>query len=275
MYDVGYQSDVQVLQRAVGELRVEVRRCEERTALSGLRQAGCLKARFPRSDDPTWLEVVTLNTSGGVAGGDALNSAFTIGPEANATVASQAAERFYRALPSGGPSSVCNRISVAVGGSGEWLPQETILFDCCKVRRSLHVELAENARFLGVESLVFGRIAMGEEVNHMLLRDVIELRRGGRLLLHDAVQLDGEIAAKLRRKTIADGARALATMVYGSPDADAMLEPLRRLDVAASAWDGMLIARVLATTGAALRTTVVDALQVLRGGRPLPRVWLC
>jgi urease accessory protein len=275
MYDADYRCDVSLLQRAVGELRVDVRAHGGRTALDGLRQAGCLKARFPRPDDAGWLAVVTLNTSGGVAGGDELDSAFTVGRGARATIASQAAERFYRALPGSGPSRVHNRVVVAEGGTAEWLPQDTILFDSSKVRRSLQIELAEGARFLGVESLVFGRAAMGEAVNHGSLRDVTELHRGGRLFWRDAVRLDGEVAEKLRRKAIAGAARALATIVYVAPDADVMLAPLRRLNMAASAWDGVLIGRMLGTHGAALRAAVVDALQVLRGGRPLPRVWLC
>ncbi len=254
---------------------MEVRECEGRTTLDGLRQAGCLKARFPRSDDAGWLAVVTMNTSGGVAGGDDLDSVFVVRPAARATIASQAAERFYRALPDGGPSRVRNRIIVAAGGVVEWLPQEAILFDSCNIRRSLQVELAEDAWFLGVESLVFGRAAMGEVVNRGSLSDVIELRRGGRLLLHDAVRLDGEVAATLRRRAVADGAGALATIIYVAPDSEERLEPLRRLGIGASVRDGMLIARMLRVTGAALRTTVVDALQVLRGRRRLPRVWLC
>jgi len=46
-------------------------------------------------------------------------------------------------------------------------------------------------------------------------------------------------------------------------------------DFGASAWNGMLIARILADDGAAARRAVVAALAVLRDGRPLPRVWLC
>ena len=57
--------------------------------------------------------------------------------------------------------------------------------------------------------------------------------------------------------------------------AEAMLDPLRQRGVGASAWDGMLIARMLAADSATLRAAVVDALAVLRGGRALPRVWLC
>jgi urease accessory protein len=263
------------LQRAFGQLSVSLKRRGPHSVLDGLRQAGCLKARFPRPDDPRWLNVVTLNTSGGIAGGDALDSGVVVGAGARATIASQAAERFYRALPGSAASSVRTRIAVADGGAAEWLPQETILFDRCAVRRSLHINLADNARFLGVESLVFGRAAMGEIVESASLRDVYEVHRGGRLLLHDAIRLEGEVAATLRRPAIAGGARAVATLVYVAHDAETMLDPLRGQGIGASAWDGMLIARMLAADGATMRARVIDALRVLRGGRALPRVWLC
>src|SRR5262249_12712586 len=115
-----------------------------------MRQSGCLKARFPRLDDPRWLNIVTLNTSGGIAGGDTLDSAFMVGEGARATIAAQAAERFYRALPDSTASNVSTRIAVANGAAAEWLPQETILFDRCAVRRHLRVELAADSWFLGV-----------------------------------------------------------------------------------------------------------------------------
>jgi urease accessory protein len=263
------------LQRASGEVSVSVKRRQAHSALDGLRQVGCLKVRLPRPDDAAWLNVVTLNTSGGIAGGDELSSSFEIGSGARATIASQAAERFYRALPGSVPSRVDNRIAVADGGAAEWLPQETILFDRCQVRRHLSVELAADARFLGVESLVFGRAAMGETVRHASLRDLFEVWRDGRLLLHDAIRLEGAVSDMLRRPAIAGGARAVATLVYVAADAEAMLDPLRDLGFGASALDGMLIARRLATDGATLRAAVVEALRVLRGGRALPRVWLC
>jgi len=277
MYDAASLSEPPVLQRAVGELRVDVRAREGRSVLDGLRQSGCLKARFPRLDDPRWLNVVTLNTSGGIAGGDTLDSAFTVGKGAQATIAAQAAERFYRALPGSAASSVRTRIVVANGAAAEWLPQETILFDRCAVRRHLRIELAADAWFLGVECLVFGRAAMGEVVEQGSLRDVIEVWRGGRLLLHDAVRLGGAIAAMLQRPAIADDARAIATIVHVAPDAEGTLDAVRGASpqCGASAWDGMLMVRVLATDGASLRSAVITVLKVLRAGRALPRVWLC
>lgn len=104
MYDGVSLSDS--LQRASGDLRVSVKRRGDLSVLDGLRQAGCLKARFPRSVVPGWFDATTINSSGGVAGGDQLQSLIAVGEGARATIASQAAERCYRALPGSAPSQV-------------------------------------------------------------------------------------------------------------------------------------------------------------------------
>jgi urease accessory protein len=73
----------------------------------------------------------------------------------------------------------------------------------------------------------------------------------------------------------------LATLVHVAPDAAASLENVRAaladlaVEAGASAWNGMLVTRILAQDAAALRRAVVAALAVLRAPRPLPRVWLC
>jgi urease accessory protein len=277
MYDGVSLSDG--LQRATGECFVAVKRRGDVSVLGGLRQAGCLKARFPRAIVPGWFDATTLNTSGGVVGGDRLSSRFCVGVGARATIAAQAAERFYRALPGSAPSVVRTTLQIAADAAAEWLPQETILFDRCSLERRLVVDMAAGAWFLGVEMLVFGRAAMGERVLSARLRDLIQVRRGGELLLHDAIRLDGEVDRMLRRTAIAGGARAVATLVYVGPDAEARLDAVRAAvhgeNFGASAWNGMLIARILADGGAAARRAVVAALAVLRDGRPLPRVWLC
>lgn len=266
-------------QRATGELHVSVRRHGAATVLAGLRQSGCLKARFPRGEPGGWLECVTLNLSGGVAGGDRAESAFTIGEGARASIAGQAAERFYHALPDAPPARLRTAITVAPGAAAEWLPQQSILFDGCALDRALSVELADDAWFIGVESLVFGRAAMGETVEAGRLRDLIRIRRGGKLLLHDAAPLRGPIAAQLARPAVAGGARAVATVFHVGPDAEAALDRVRAalqpVEAGVSAWGGLLLARILAPDGAALHAAIVAALQPIRGARPLPRVWLC
>jgi urease accessory protein len=302
MYDGGCLSDAVSLQRAVGELRVAVKRFGSETVLDELRQVGCLKARFPRRIVSGWMDVVMLNTGGGVAGGDRLDVSVTVGVGGQATVAAQAAERFYRALAADAASRVRTRLTVAAGGALEWLPQETILFDRCAMDRRLEVDLARDARFLGVETLVFGRAAMGERVRLGSVRDLIRVRRGGELLLHDAIRIDGEIDAMLQRAAVGAGAAVVATVVYVAPDASDRLQAVRSswvtepaavgsssgpdlirpsahegpfTEVAASAWNGMLVARILGPDGASVRGKVIAALTVLREARPLPRVWLC
>ena len=279
MYDGGSRSEPGLLQRAVGELRVAVKRFGPETVLDELRQVGCLKARFPRRIVPGWMDVVMLNTGGGVAGGDRLDVAIGVGPGARATIAAQAAERFYRALTADTPARVRTRLTVAGGASLEWLPQETILFDRCALDRRLEVDLAPDAHFLGVETVVFGRTAMGERVQQGWLRDLIRVRRGGELLLHDAIRLDGEIDAAMQRTAIGGGASVVATMVYVAPDAAGKLDETRvalgPAEAGASVWNGMLIARILGCDSASVRRTVIAALDVLRESRPLPRVWLC
>jgi urease accessory protein len=267
------------LQRATGELRLSVKARDGASVLDGLRQAGCLKARFPRPVSPGWFDATTVNTSGGVVGGDRLKATISVGEGARATISAQAAERFYRALPESAPSTVRTSLMVGPDAAAEWLPQETILFDRCALDRLLMIDVAPGSWFLGVEILVFGRAAMGERVMTGRLRDLIQVRRGGDFLLNDAIRIDGEVDRVLERSATAGGARAVATLIYVAPDAEARLEEVRAAlqesDCGVSAWNGMLIARILAADGAAARRGVVAVLPALRGGRPLPRVWLC
>jgi urease accessory protein len=280
MYDGASLSETNLLQRAVGDLRVGVKRLGPETVLDDLRQAGCLKARFPRRVVPSWMDIVMLNTGGGVAAGDRLDVAIAVGADAQATVAAQAAERFYRARSADTPSRVRTRLVVAAGAALEWLPQETILFDQSALDRRLKVDLAADARFLGLETIVFGRTAMGERIGQGWLRDLIRVSRDGELLLHDAIRLDGDIDARLQHAAIGAGAKVVATIVYVAPDTDGKLVGLRSVtacatEFAASAWNGMLVARILGPDSASVRCAVIAALTILREDRPLPRVWLC
>jgi urease accessory protein len=264
-------------QRSRGELIVTVKSRDGESVLGDLRQEGCMKARFPRPVD--WMEVVTLNAAGGIAGGDRVSSILRVQSGARATIAAQAAERFYRALPDDPSSHVRTHITVEAGACAEWLPQETILFDRCAVDRVLEVDVADGGWFLGVETLVFGRTAMGETVATARLADTIRIRHAGRLALHDAIRMDGDVAPALARAAIGGGAAAIATLVLVSPDAAGEIDGLRAAlapyDAGASVWDGMLVARIVAQDGACIRAAIVAGLAALRGGRALPRVWNC
>ena len=279
MYDGASPSDFSSAQRAVGRLEIGFR-CREagKTALLHLHQQGCLKARFPRPPAGEPPLALLVNSSGGVAPGDRLEISVALDAGAAATIAGQAAERFYRAASKSPPALLRHYLSVGPGATLEWLPQEAILFDRSALDRALTIDLASDASLLAIEALVFGRRAMGEEVRLGFLRDRLSVRRNGRPLFEDTLRLEGPVAALLDRPAIAAGARALATILHAGPTAD--LDALRTLtlpgiEVGASLFDGLLLARLAARDGAALRAALIAALAILRPGRALPRVWLC
>ena len=278
MFDAGSPFEPPKLQRAEGTLHVAFRSRDGTTLLQTLHQAGCLKARFPRRTAGGWAEVVTLNTSGGIAAGDRLSARFVATRNARLTITAQAAERYYRARCDEPPAVVENRIEIDPGAAVEWLPQEAIFFDNAAVSRRLEVELAAGSEFLGVERLVFGRALMGETVRRVRLRDTICITHNGRALLFDAVRIEGNAAELLARRCIAGEMPSVATLVYIAADAAARLaavrDALQDAEAGASAEQDLLVARVLAPCGAVLRRAVESALFVLRD-RPLPRVWLC
>ena len=106
-------------------------------------------------------EVVFVNTSGGVTGGDRIAWGLEAGPGAALVATSQAAERVYRSA--GGAARIETRVVVGAGAAVEWLPQETILFDGGRLERRLEVEMAEDARVLALECVVLGRRRHGRD----------------------------------------------------------------------------------------------------------------
>jgi urease accessory protein len=271
-------------QRAFGRLRVAFERRGAVTALSVLRQEGCLKARHPRPEPGSIAETVLHNTSGGITGGDDLGLDILAGAGTHLVATTQAAERLYRATAGSPPATIRTRLTAEAEAELEWLPQETILFDACRADRTLSVDLASSARFVGVESLLFGRQASGESIRRAWLTDRIRIRQGGVLLLHDATRIAGDASALMARAGTFGDARAMATIVVVSPEAEAAVPLLRAalgdgrlpdgpVEAGVSAWNGLVLARILATDGARLRQAVITALSIVRGAAPLPRVW--
>ena len=233
------------------------------------------RMRFPRGDDG--LEGVVINTGGGVAGGDRVAFAMDAGPGADVVIATQSAERVYRALGES-TSAVDVALTVADRARLVWMPQETILFNGARLSRSFTVDLASRARLLMVEMLVLGRKAHGECMRAGALRDVWRVRREGRLVFADNVSLEGDVAAAMGRPAVGDGAHVTATLLFVSPDAEERLERAREAlapstcRIAAGAWDGMLVARGLGQDVAAMRA-VFARLATMLSGRARPRVW--
>ena len=266
------------LQRSAGLASLGVRREGGQDRLETFFQSGAAKMRLPRGGAGEPLEAVLLNTAGGITGGDHLRYEVRVGAVARAIVTGQAAERIYRR--SDGIATVENHLAVAERGELAWLPQETILFDRSALARRLTAEVAPDATLLMAESFVLGRAAMDETVRTAFVSETWRIRRGGRLAFADNLCFDGDPTAILEGGATARGARAFATIVLVAPDAEARLDAAREAlsdglgEGGASAWNGMLVARLIAPAGDVLRLDLVRLIEKLRGA-PMPRVWHC
>jgi urease accessory protein len=271
-----------ILQRAAGALRLQVQLRDGRSVLRSLYQQAPCRTLMPDTDPGAPFEAVLVNTSGGLVGGDRLDSEIGIGPQAAATLTSQAAEKLYRST--GADTRVETRLSAGAGAWAEWLPQETILFDGARLRRRLSVTLAPDARLLAAEIVLFGRAAHGESFTHGFLHDSWAIHRNDRLAWTDAIRLEGDIAAERSRAFGFGRTAGYATLLHAGPAAASFL-PVAR-DIAASVpaeggatlVNGLLLLRFLADDAARLRQAVVIAAGGLRAaiaGLPetLPRVW--
>ena len=253
MYDGASLSDPSLLQRAIGELRVVVKRFGPETVLDELRQVGCLKARFPRRIVSGWMDVVMLNTGGGVAGGDRLDLAIAVGAGAQATIAAQAAERFYRARAGDAPSSVRTRLTVAdrrragmvAAGDDPVRPLRTGSAAGGRSRRGCAFPRRRDA---GVRPHGDGRAGAAG----------LAARSDPRAARRRTAAARRDPAGWRDRCGCCSGPPSaaapcvVATMVYVAPDAGRKIglrcvhgACANRVEAAASAWNGMLIARIL------------------------------
>jgi urease accessory protein len=263
---------------AKGKAEVGFVHTDGRTRLKHLYQTTPLRVLFPnvlRGDIP----VAALTTvSGGLVGGDEIEIDVHVGPDARAMVMAQAAEKVYR---SNGPDCLIDvSLKVSAGGWLEWLPQEAIVFDGARLRRKLTLRAETGANFMAGEILIFGRTAMGEELQHGLLRDAWSVEIDGELRWMDALHLDGDLTQILKHPACFDGARACATAVVSNPGHLDLVRGLigdDAVEAAATIVNDLLIVRWLALDAVALRRSFEKFWSGYRAaeGLPaqLPRLW--
>jgi urease accessory protein len=258
------------MQRSQGKGSLTFKIRDGRTVLDRLYEDGCAKIRFSEPD-----EAILINTAGGLTGGDSLSWSVKVPAYGEATVTTQASDKVYRAIGST-VARVATKLAVGPGARLHWLPQETILFSQSAIERIFDVELAANSSFLAVESLVFGRLAMGEVMQHAEIHDRWRVTRDHRLVHAEDLRIAGTATDLLARTAIGAYNTAFATLLLVCPNAEGYVDATRTAigeAGGASAFDGKLLARIAASNAYELRKTVVAAIGALSGGRALPKVW--
>lgn len=267
-----------------GAARMAFAREGGETRLKDLYQTSPLRVLFPARAKDDALSAALVTTSGGLAGGDRLDVEVTLSDGAAVQVIGQAAEKVYRSQ--GPDTTFAASLSVGPDAWLEWLPQETIVFDQARLRRTTTVDVQPGGQFLGAEILVFGRTAMGETLNTGLVRDAWDVRRAGKLTWADALHLAGDVKTLLDHPAGFAGARAAATSIYVADDAGAQLEFARALledapqgvKCAVTVTNGVLVTRWLAFDAQELRIAFGAYWAAMRHeiqGLPgvMPRLW--
>jgi urease accessory protein len=152
-----------------------------RTVLAQREHVGPLRVQrnlYPEGEGT--CHTIVVHPPGGIAGGDRLAIAATLGDSSAALLTTPGAGKWYRS--SGRPASQSLRFEVGAGASLEWLPQETIVFNGAVADMETNVRLSGDAAYVGWEILCFGRTASGERFTRGTLRTRTELTRDGRRL---------------------------------------------------------------------------------------------
>jgi urease accessory protein len=266
--------------RAQGHVSLTLALAERSTRRTKTREEGSLRVRFPNACAGA-PEAVLVNTAGGIAGGDRFGVDLELQAGAEIVVTTAAAEKVYR---SPGPNATFNLTAkLADGAALTWLPRETILFDRARFARAVDIALAPSATLLIAETIVFGRVAMGETVHEGFFTDRWRIHRGSRLVFAENFRLDGRIADRLGEAAIAGGHGAIGTVLIAPAD-DAAVAAVRAMadqfrgEVGISAWTAapsgaIALVRLAAQDGSLLRHDLVVVLSAL-GRHALPRIWL-
>jgi urease accessory protein len=241
--------------------------------LRSLAERGGFRARVTGGEES--CEVYLLNPSGGLAGGDRLEVAARVAAGAHLIVSTASAERVYRSC--GPETRVECRLTAGPGATLEWLPQQTLFYEASRYRRRITIEADPSARVTVLEAMTLGRIARGERLEDVVLRDDWRVRRAGRLLFAEALRMVGPASDLFERAAIGAGATAAATLVHVAADATAQLERIRaclgdQVPCGASALEGLIVARWLAPEPMMLIAALKSFLEQFRG-RAAPRGW--
>jgi urease accessory protein len=272
------------LQRAEGSGRIVVSGSENGNHIMDVFQRSPIRILFPRAGGGALEEAVFVNTAGGVAGGDRLESGVTALADASLAVTSQAAEKIYRALNE--PARIATKLKARESAKLAWLPQETIVFNWGRLSRETEIELSSGAELLALEWIVLGRAAHGEEMIGGHINDGWRVKKDGRLIWADSFRATDEMFAHLHRKALLSNYKAVATLIYFGPHLDTRLEFLR--DIApsfechcgATSVAGLIVARFAAEVSSDLRLALRSFLQQFSrelgpGPFRVPKMWLC
>lgn len=214
-------TDLSIDQSLQARLSVKFQEFNGTTRLVDREHFGPLCVQKPfYPEGPKVCQVVIVHPPGGVVGGDKLKITTSIGAAANVQITTPGAAKWYKA--NGHISRQDVKIDVESNGALEWLPQETIFFDNAHVELGHNVTLGKDATYIGCEILCFGRTASGEIFDGGQISQRNSIRRDGKLIWFEQLQLSGGSAA-MKSPLVLAGKTVCATLIAAGTTVPASL----------------------------------------------------
>jgi urease accessory protein len=159
------------------------------------------------------------------------------------------------------------------------MPLETIFFNGGKLRRRLNIDLKPSSNFFAVETLIFGRQAMGEIVESGELDDALQIYKNNKLLYSDFNKIKGNIDKKILKSLVSKGNNIFCNIVYtGKKMRIYEKQILKYADKSkyffgVSIVNGVLLLKILASNIKDIRDFLSDLVKIFGKNFNLPRIW--
>jgi len=194
------------------------------------------KPLYPEGEEV--CHAIVVHPPGGIAGGDELS--LEVKGEGHAVLTTPGAAKWYRSAG----QWARQRLAFEVGGTLEWLPRETIVFDGALAQLECEVRLASGARYIGWELVCLGRTGSGERFSRGSLRMDTRIARDGRLLWMERGEIEGG-GAMMRSPVGLAGKTVFGSLIAAAPRFEpSLLSECRRI-AATTVLPGLLVARYL------------------------------
>jgi urease accessory protein len=133
--------------------------------------------------------LLLLNPTGGVLGGDRLETEVSLGPGSRVCLSTPSATRVYRSRE----HSAIQRVSITLGSGAtlEWVPDHLIPSPGARLRQATEVTMASDATLLYLDSWAAGRAARGEAWGFDLLDSSLLVRDAAGPLVRERAILAG------------------------------------------------------------------------------------
>ncbi len=213
----------------------------EKTILAGRRSEGPLmvqKPLYPEGD--AVCHAIVVHPPGGIAGGDELDLQVSDEAGSSALLTTPGAGKWYRTA---GPWAR-QRLAFDVGGTLEWLPRETIVFDGARAALECDIRLGDAARYIGWEVVCLGRTGSGERFRRGELRVETRITRDKKMVFLERGRIEG--GGRLMSSPVGlDGKTVFGTLLATVENLEASVLRECRSLAAVTLLPGLLVARTL------------------------------